>query len=100
MNLSSIELLLWLALLFPTTAALPLWALLKCDEPLIRWPLAGPLDCAPDVCCWRTGTPALLTGRCEMDDAEAVDDGLDLSLFAVRSLVTTADLGCGMNDPV
>lgn len=35
-----------------------------------------------------------------MDDADAVDDGLDLSLFAVRSLVTTADFGCGMKDPV
>lgn len=35
-----------------------------------------------------------------MDDDEAVEEGLDLSLFAVRSLVTTADLGCGMKEPV
>lgn len=35
-----------------------------------------------------------------MDEDDAVDEGLDLSLFAVRSLVTTADLGCGMKEPV
>lgn len=68
-------------------------------EPLgIRWPLPGPLDWAGG--CWRTGTPAFFTGRWEMDEDDAVEDGLDLSLFAVRSLVTTADFGCGMKEPV
>lgn len=35
-----------------------------------------------------------------MDEDDAVEEGLDLSLFAVRSLVTTADFGCGMKEPV
>lgn len=86
--------LLWLAT--------PLWWAdeeAMCDEPLgIRWPFPGPLDWAGGG--WRTGTPAFFTGRCEMDEEDAVEEGLDLSLFAVRSLVTTADLGCGMKEPV
>lgn len=78
LNLSSIELLLRLTLaaLFAPAALCPAWPLAA---------LAG--------CCCLTGTPtALLTGRWEMDEAEAVDDGLDLS-EVFRSRVITADLG-------
>lgn len=81
LNLSSIEL---LRLEF---AALP-------TAGLTTWPLLGPFGCC------RAETVPFFTGKWVTEDADAIDDGLDLSDDVLSRVTTEEDLGCGMKDPV